>query len=301
MRDKLVDDFRNKNHTKQDLESRLRLASTLARVVYQFFALGWFHKNIRSSSILFFDPAHPSSSVASPASSSSQIYTQAPHADLSQPYLAGFGLSRQGNGIGTENMPSILKSTTEKKEWQLYIHPQRRANLGLLSPTLDPTDLSTIYTISTEEKKGTPSLNIIEQGAVGPSPTNNLIYDTYSLGMILLEIALWCPLIKLCSRSSSVDEFQASVMDMFEEKVSFNMGRRYANVLKWCLSLSGDPSNSSSEEVVDREKSRNEAEANATAGVNTDEQQAEQDDETQQQFLEVFESVVITELESLIV
>ena len=123
---------------------------------------------------------------------------------LTTHYFAGFSFSRPGSPCEqTEAMPSIFNKLRDDREWQLYRHPD---------------------------------LNYYEENkASSKPPGSSMFYDSYSLGIVLLEIALWCPIIKLCSRGSSVADFQAKVATKFEQQLRFCVGERYANVVRRCL------------------------------------------------------------------
>lgn len=89
------------------LDARIRLARQLVVSVFRFFSVGWLHKNIRSSSVLFLD-ADPS------------------RLDLPDVYLAGFGFARMDSSTSTtERNPSRYQPVQETREWSLYCHPER--------------------------------------------------------------------------------------------------------------------------------------------------------------------------------
>lgn len=84
---------------KPSLETRLRLALTLAVALFQFHAVGWVHKSFRSSNILFFPDENPSPLT------------------LENPYLVGFEYAREDAGFSDNPVhPDI---TTD-----IYRHPQ---------------------------------------------------------------------------------------------------------------------------------------------------------------------------------
>lgn len=84
---------------KPSLETRLRLALTLAVALFQFHAVGWVHKSFRSSNILFF----PDENASPPT--------------LENPYLVGFEYAREDAGFSDNPVnPDIATD--------IYRHPQ---------------------------------------------------------------------------------------------------------------------------------------------------------------------------------
>lgn len=88
-----------KMREKPSLETRLRLALTLAVALFQFHAVGWVHKSFRSSNILFFSDEN-----SSPLT-------------LENPYLVGFEYAREDAGFSDNPVyPDIATD--------IYRHPQ---------------------------------------------------------------------------------------------------------------------------------------------------------------------------------
>ena len=308
LRDRLVDDLRG--NIKCDLQDRFRLAMTISRAIYQYFMVGWFHKNVRSTSILFFE------SLQTASAGSRSNLTNKQH--LTQAYLGGFGFSRRNARHSvTEDVPSIIANIVARdKEWLLYVHPHRRQSIAAVrTATAPPTVQDTGNTEPT--KAGSLSepaslLNPPEMTEGDRSERSHMIYDTYGLGIILLEIALWCPVIKLCSRQCSVDQFQKSIMDTFEARLVFSVGQRYVNVVKWCLEAAGTHRYQSTwgvhnEDAIGDGKGVGGGGVGAADHIEVEEHDQlggtteEEDDKKidSQLFLEAFESHVVTELEKL--
>lgn len=303
LRDRLVDDLRE--NIKCDLQDRFKLAMNVSRAIYQYFMVGWFHKNIRSTSILFFELLK----TGSAGGRSNVMHRQ----HLTQAYLGGFSFSRRNTRHGvTEDMPSIIAHVVAgDKEWLLYVHPHRRRSItaAITTTTALPID----GTQMTEPKQAASSS---EPASLPhpPTPTedrserSHMIYDTYGLGIILLEIALWCPVIKLCSRQCSVDQFQKSIMDVFEARLVFSVGERYANVVKWCLEAANTREYESPRGI---NKDNGDGNGEGGGGEPADHTEVGEDGQTgsatkeddkridSQLFLEAFESHVVTELEKL--
>lgn len=117
----LVDDY--EKHVRRDLEARLRIARQVVFSMFRFFSVGWLHKNVRSSSILFLD------TTPDPLS-------------LPKSYQLGFGFARLDSSTTaqTEFAPSVLQDTQKSREWRLYCHPDR--DPALLQRTSAGTPLS---------------------------------------------------------------------------------------------------------------------------------------------------------------
>ena len=98
-------------------------------------------------------------------------------------------------------------------------------------------------------------------------------YDLYSLGLVLLEVALWVPLLSLLDAkappgsaaaevkpvlSSQMGRFhhqealilQQRVTDRVEKVLAFHMGTVYYEAVKWCLSQGDESNQDSSEDML---------------------------------------------------
>ncbi len=72
-------------------------------------------------------------------------------------------------------------------------------------------------------------------------PRYQTAHDVYSLGMVLLEVGLWRPLERYTNDllNESFDIRQKQLKELTED-VAISMGRRYKELVCWCLSLQGD-------------------------------------------------------------
>jgi hypothetical protein len=74
-------------------------------------------------------------------------------------------------------------------------------------------------------------------------PRYQKAHDVYSLGMVLLEVGLWRPLERyergLLNASADIGQKQLKELT---DDVAISMGRRYKELVCWCLSLQGDES-----------------------------------------------------------
>ena len=309
LRDRLADDLRQS--IRCDLQDRFKLAMTVSQAIYQYFMVGWFHKNIRSTSILFFEPLKTGSAGGRSNVTNRQHLTQA--------YLGGFGFCRRNTRHGvTEDLPSIIADAMAgDKEWLLYVHPHRQQSVTAAVTTATPLpplegtgEMEPTQTMSSSEPISLPYLPTIT--TEDRSERSHMIYDTYGLGIILLEIALWCPVIKLCSRQCSVDQFQKSIMDVFKARLVFSVGERYANVVKWCLEAPNTREYENPQGInKDNGDGDGEGGGGGGGGEPADHKEVGEDGQTgsateeddkridSQLFLEVFESHVVTELEKL--
>ncbi|OCL04616.1 hypothetical protein AOQ84DRAFT_441989 [Glonium stellatum] len=66
-------------------------------------------------------------------------------------------------------------------------------------------------------------------------------FDIYSLGVVLLELGLWRPIERYENQLKSCDPYQMQQELLnIAEFVSTTMGRKYWEIVIWCLSLEGD-------------------------------------------------------------
>jgi hypothetical protein len=170
---------------------------------------------------------------------------------IPEAYLAGFGFSRRNSARdATEQYPSVLKGRQSDREWQLYTHPRRQEILHKSS------------SVSGSSR----------------AASSNPLFDVYGLGIILLEIALWCPVSWICSRDMEPYEFQRTIDKTCEPKLRYLMGERYTKVVLGCLTGDFDEKVYGKGERLDNE--------------NWTERRG---------FLQAFESLVVAELDMLAV
>jgi len=185
--DCLTEDHRDKSQVGRDLAARLHLSRQLVANMFRFFTVGWIHKNVRSSSFVFFDPE------------------PADRLELADVYFLGFGRARSDTPTTqTELHPSALKEIQSSREWRLYCHPDR-----------DPW----------RPENPEPSRPTMSQ----------MHHDAFGLGIVLLEIALWAPITKICSSKQSVEVFHRDVLKDRLDTIRFNMGGGYAEVVRRLL------------------------------------------------------------------
>lgn len=148
------------------LEHRYALALALVKSMIQLHATGWYHKGFRSNNILFFDrirEEHNNGSGASAPNNGAHSQTRATstavYANITEPHIVGFELSRPSSNMEISDGLNILGQIAE-----LYVHPTYLQN----SPS----------TIQVES-------------AVNDTTRFSADYDMYSLGCVLLEIGLW--------------------------------------------------------------------------------------------------------------
>jgi hypothetical protein len=247
LRDRLAFDYvatkegRNPYHSLND---RLCLARSISRSVFYFFQVHWLHKNLRSDSFLLFEESGMDS-------------TKGHH--LPKIYLGGFGFSRRDESTDlTEALPSAYQvRVKDDLEWQLSVHPQlqkQRRGIVDTTPGASETDHS--------------------------APISNMLFEAYSLGVVLLQIALWSPAQKLLRRGTPVEEFRQEALVKYLPKVRSLMGDAYWEVVRRCLT--GDFG-----EIYIRPEE-------GAAGVESEESI------DKQLFLEAFGTLVVAELETLL-
>ncbi|KAM6508455.1 hypothetical protein FALCPG4_018308 [Fusarium falciforme] len=125
--------------------------------------------------------------------------------ELADVYLLGFGRARSDTpGARTEMNPSVLQESHGTREWRLYCHPDRDPS------RTEGTELSRVS-------------------------LSQMHHDAFGLGIVLLEIALWAPVTKICSSTKSVPDFHRDVLKERMDGIRFHMGARYAEIVRRLL------------------------------------------------------------------
>lgn len=193
LRDRLMDDHRRR--LRRDLDDRFRVARILVTTIYRLFSVRWFHKNISSNNVLFFENnTNPNT--------------------LGTPYICGFEFARRDAQFEvSEKFPSLYHEAYAATEQRLYWHPDRM-----------------MATVKESQGKGSelPSTS---------SPRYQREYDTYSLGVLLLEIGLWCPISRIFKDCKTDDllVFVAEIKKRYVLELRGRMGKVYAEVVNRCL------------------------------------------------------------------
>ncbi|ERF73124.1 hypothetical protein EPUS_09122 [Endocarpon pusillum Z07020] len=66
-------------------------------------------------------------------------------------------------------------------------------------------------------------------------------YDIYSLGVVLLELGLWRPLERFDAELSAADpDEMQKALNRIAQELGITMGKRYREIVQWCLALYGD-------------------------------------------------------------
>ena len=156
------------------LEVRIRLGYALSQAVYQFHSVGWLHRNLNPTNILF-----------CPAK-------EADRKEWAQtPIMLGFASSRQNEADAATLGPDNRLN---------YHHPDYLQNKSRYRQE----------------------------------------YDYYSMGMMLLEIGHWAPLVKLTEskrfRGLGPEQFTKEILNTRLAQVELTMGSRYKRVVMSCLS-----------------------------------------------------------------
>jgi serine/threonine protein kinase len=183
---------------KPALEHRYQLARTLANSMLQFHMASWLHKNYNSDNIIFFLPADL------PVT-----------ADIRSPYIASFALSRPDHEVMESEIIPIAKTSLDFA----YHHPDYHY----------PTTTTTTTTTSITSQNTYPTRL---------SPRFHRAYDVYSLGCVLLEIALWKPLDSFGwteDHRSDLARWRKQLERATEKGLPFAAGLAYTSAVLRCL------------------------------------------------------------------
>ncbi|KAI0193439.1 kinase-like protein [Astrocystis sublimbata] len=116
LRQRIADNIR-KHVAYPDLDDRFKLASTLVASLFEFHSVGWLHKNLMSSNIIFF----PKATANGDADAGDSPYRSEV---IREPFLVGFNHSRPDD-------PLSLTSAPAQSDLRQYQHPAYlRENCG---------------------------------------------------------------------------------------------------------------------------------------------------------------------------
>lgn len=188
------------------LNHRLQLAYKLSEAVFFLHTArspcGFLHKNITLSSVVVFEPTSPTQLVTAQDDYPTPARKTEPLVDGA--YLMGFDLIRGADAYTAKQGVTRADGTpTSIWDFDVYQHPDR-----LQGPQ---------------------------------SPRYIKTYDIYSLGVVLLQIGLWQPLAEAAPELAGSDKASwAYQMLELVPALAPRVGERYAGLVEWCLSLSGD-------------------------------------------------------------
>ncbi|KAI1427695.1 prion-inhibition and propagation-domain-containing protein [Xylaria sp. FL1777] len=127
--------------------------------------------------------------------------------ELGRPYICGFDFSRPDMPYElSESMPTQIRHLKSALEDSLYRHPDLRQESSIL--------------------QGSRKDGVVRY---------HKSYDTYSLGVVLVEIAQWCPAKKLIKKGESPMEFHSRLLTDIVPELRHLMGRAYHNVVVKCI------------------------------------------------------------------
>ena len=201
LQDRLLQD--RKSRVIRDLGARFSVARALVMTLFRLHSVGWLHKNFRSENILFLE---------------SNEYN---NHDLGTPYICGFDSSRPDmRNEMSESIPASRQRQYLAKERMLYYHPDRH--------TIPEVKDSVTGHRSNDNSAAQNSREGRDEFRFKKS------HDTYSLGIVMLEIGLWCPIAKLAESHSPLD-FHTQKLPKLLPELRYRMGKRYFDVVDRCL------------------------------------------------------------------
>ncbi|KAL1799603.1 hypothetical protein ACET3X_003640 [Alternaria dauci] len=122
----------------------------------------------------------------------------------------------------------------------------RALQYSLRSPVICSFDLFSEFNI--EDPRTTPPLNIYRHPE-DPKVTGdkdqeyNANFDLYGLGLVLLEIGLWVPLLDLWKDKYSLSDFKQRIEDVYIRRLASKCGTAYMQVVRdcfWAADVKGD-------------------------------------------------------------
>ncbi|KAI1750909.1 hypothetical protein F4782DRAFT_227811 [Xylaria castorea] len=187
------------------LDDRLRLAYSLATAVFEFHKMNWFHKNISSYNILFFNKRTAAYAINDADNedcvngrSDDGINGTIRKVNLDMPSLIGFSHSRPGNADYSNKMHSAEEALFA------YRHP---------------------------DYAGADAANLASASGYLAE------YDYYGLGLVLLEIGLWYPLCKMVEvMDTERSKIRTELRQEWVPHLVPTVGEAYAKAVDDCLS-----------------------------------------------------------------
>jgi len=183
------------------LDGRIRIAHKLAEALFFLHTANFLHKNITSSSVV---------ALRREMGMSNFEFSEDPTSSLpvDECYLMGFDLIRSNDARTIGEGAGAKQDQTEKTprsiwDFDVYQHPHR------LREKNRPRYIKT--------------------------------YDVYSLGVVLLEIGLWEPLVNIQGNfdEKTPNHWPKELIKAARE-TEMRMGQRYRFLVQWCLGLTGD-------------------------------------------------------------
>lgn len=206
--------------TRRDRDARLACARRLVLSVHRLLSVSWLHKNLAAESVLLFenDAGRPETDADADDDDG-----------LPPPFLAAFSFARRDAQLElSERLASVyhqkplhhpadrthrVVAPPGENEHMLYWHPDRcRIAAGT---TLSGGDGAPQHVAQSYRRE----------------------FDVYSLGVLLLEIGLWCPIEPIARRAGKKDpeSFAALLRTKYVKSLRGKMGGKYADVVGCCL------------------------------------------------------------------
>ncbi|RSL60680.1 hypothetical protein CEP53_005381 [Fusarium sp. AF-6] len=196
------------------INERLRLARDLAAAVFEFHKIEWWHKSISSYNVLLFFYDDTTKVNCGRSRTTNEGNDPPPRKlSLGRPSLIGFSHSRPGNADYSNKMHGDSARVP-------YRHPRYAG--------ADAPDASKASGYLAE-------------------------YDYYSLGLVLLEIGLWCRLRRFATdRTQTREEMRQELLLRWVPLLEGTLGAQFASAVESCLSgvLGGSGENPGSD-IVD--------------------------------------------------
>ncbi|KAH6617385.1 hypothetical protein F5144DRAFT_633628 [Chaetomium tenue] len=216
--------------TRRDQDARLACAHSLVLSVYRLLSVSWLHKNITAESVLLFENDAALRGDVPASEDDDGIHDGLPH-----PFLGAFSFSRRDAQL---ELSERLASAYHQQP-QSAGHPGQSsgAQTRRVPPPSENEHMLYWHPDRSPPPAGTQERGELVQGADCIAQSYRREFDVYSLGVLLLEIGLWCPIGPISRKAGKKDaqSFATLLRTKYVQALRSKMGARYADIVRCCL------------------------------------------------------------------